>query len=92
MKLFEFEGKQLFQKYQILVPESKIYSKTSAINFPNFAKGYAVKAQVPAGKRGVHGGVVLTDSKTEAEKAVKELFSKTIQDFSVEHVLVEAIQ
>ncbi|MDO8428889.1 MAG: ATP citrate lyase citrate-binding domain-containing protein [Candidatus Diapherotrites archaeon] len=92
MKLFEFEGKQLFQKYKISIPMSTVFSKEVKINLLEFKQGYAVKAQVTAGKRGVSGGVVLTHSKIEAEQAVHELFSKKIHGFPVEHVLVEEKQ
>ncbi len=50
MKLFEYRGKELFDKYGILVPNGKLVNNEkdfSDLNYP-----FVLKAQVPVGGRG----------------------------------------
>ncbi len=92
MKLFEFEGKGLYKSYGIAVPEGKVFFAKDSLAIPNLKNGYVVKAQITAGKRGVSGGVFLTQDKAKASEFVQSLFSKVILGFPVEQVLVEEKQ
>jgi succinyl-CoA synthetase beta subunit len=69
--LLEYEGKQIFQKYRIPVPEFKVIRNENDI--PEFSDKKVVKAQVPVGGRGKRGGVILVNSKQEALSAIEKI-------------------
>lgn len=69
--LLEYEGKQIFQKYQVPVTEFKVIRSESDI--PDFSERMVIKAQVPVGGRGKRGGVVPVNSKQEALIAMDKI-------------------
>ncbi len=69
--LLEYEGKRLFKKYGIPVPEFKVITKESDV--PEFNERMVVKAQVPTGGRGKRGGVRVVNNREEAIKAINEI-------------------
>ena len=87
MILYEFEGKQLFKREGITIPNSQIISSVDnhiTINFP-----IIIKAQILSGKRAKSGLIVICKNAAEATKAVSELLGKTIGGEKVDKVLVE---
>src|SRR4030042_3828701 len=87
MKLFEYQGKQLFEKYGIAVPKGKIFERkneNSDMNFP-----VVMKAQVPVGGRGKAGGIQSADNEKEAKEKLVSILSMTIGGYHVDKVLVE---
>ncbi|MDO8584830.1 MAG: ATP citrate lyase citrate-binding domain-containing protein [bacterium] len=87
MNLFEHEGKKLFKKYGILVPEGMLVSRPGV--GPKFSGPYAVKAQVTFGDRARSGGILFADDERAAKTAVADLLSKTLRGERVKKVLVE---
>lgn len=91
MKLFEYEAKNILQKYGILVPNGKIAKtadEASAIAL-DFGKPVFLKAQVTVSGRGKAGGVVLAENPLEARRIASDLIGKKIKDISVSTLLVE---
>ncbi len=91
MKLYEFQGKQLFAKYQIPIPKGKV-AKT-----PDEARGIikdsilpvVVKAQVLIGGRGKAGGVKLIHNMEEVDPVLNSIFGMNIKGYTVHKVLIE---
>lgn len=87
MKLFEYQGKQLFEKCDIAVPKGKIFERENErfnINFP-----VVLKAQVPIGGRGKAGGIQSAGNEKEALEKIASILSMTISGYHVEKVLAE---
>ncbi|MBI5355289.1 MAG: succinate--CoA ligase subunit beta [Candidatus Aenigmarchaeota archaeon] len=85
MKLFEFEGKEIFSKYGIRIPKGEVIAKGSKAR----AMECVLKAQVLVGGRGKAGGIILV-KENEFEKRLAELFSKEIKGEKVNIVLAES--
>jgi succinyl-CoA synthetase beta subunit len=83
-------GKELFCKFNIPVPEGKVFHN------PEFVEEYVtnlgevvIKSQVLSGGRGKAGGVKFATNGAEAKMAVDELLQTKIKGFPVHTVLVE---
>ncbi|OGZ30189.1 MAG: hypothetical protein A2931_03710 [Candidatus Niyogibacteria bacterium RIFCSPLOWO2_01_FULL_45_48] len=85
MKLYEFEGQNLFKKYGIPVPESVLISKTG--QKINFDPPYMLKAQVLSGDRKKAGGIMSANSQSSAQKAIAALLKKEVNFEPVKKVL-----
>ncbi len=87
MKLYEFEGADLLEKYGIPVPPRQIISSLKeqvAVSLP-----VVLKAQVLSGDRKKAGGILFADTQAELSKNLKKLLGKNISGEKVEKVLVE---
>lgn len=92
MNLYEYEGKNLFEKYDINTPEGVTINRED-----NVQKAYnkidasevVAKAQVLSGKRGKNGGIKFCSNSKEVKQAVKDLFSMKINDQYVSAVRIE---
>ena len=76
MKVHEYQGKELFRKYQIPTPNGvPVFSVEEALKaYDELATDtVVVKAQIHAGGRGKGGGVKLAHSKEEVESLSKEI-------------------
>ena len=81
MKVHEYQGKELFRKYQIPTPNGvPVFSVEEALKaYDELATGtVVVKAQIHAGGRGKGGGVKLAHSKEEVESLSKEILGMTL--------------
>jgi len=87
MKLFEFEGKELFGSAGILVPEGRVVESEDELKGLKLKFPVMVKAQVAEGRRGRRGLVVEARDNKELVKRVKKLLGG-----EVERVLVEEKQ
>jgi len=91
MRLYEFEGKQLFKKAGLPVPESRL-GKTPEDVFAAFEEmktDVVLKSQVLTGGRGKAGGIKFASGANEARTVATELFDLTIKGYPVDYVLVE---
>jgi len=87
VKLNEFEGKRLFRKYTILVPEGVLVGKpTSKIKLK---PPFVLKAQVLSGGRKKGGGIIFAKNSREISAGLKKLFSSKINGEKIEKILVE---
>jgi len=91
MRLYEFEGKQLFAEAKIPTPPGKVVSSAleaakaaAEIGFP-----VVLKSQVLTGGRGKAGGIQFAENEAEAKAKADQLFKLTIKGFPVEKLLVE---
>ena len=87
MKLFEYRGKELFDKYGIAVPNGRLVKDEkdfSGLNFP-----FVLKAQVPIGGRGKAGGIKSADNLKEAKDNFSQIMGMDIKGYTVKKVLAE---
>lgn len=88
MNLLEYEGKELFARYDISIPRGVVVASPDAscpVDQP-----VVVKAQVPIGGRGRAGGVRYVQTDAEMRVAIRDLIGSTIAGIRVDSVLVEA--
>ena len=87
MKLFEYQGKELFDKYGISVPKGKLVKNEkdfSGLTFP-----FVLKAQVPIGGRGKAGGIKSAEGADDAKEKLSQIRGMDIRGFTVRKVLAE---
>ena len=87
MKLFEYRGKELFEKYDIAVPKGKLAKNEkdfSGLSFP-----FVLKAQVPIGGRGKAGGIKSAEGADDAKEKLSQIMGMDIRGFTVRKVLAE---
>ena len=90
MKLYEFEGKRLFERAGIAVPRGRVVSSVEEARGAVSQYGSVVaKAQVLWGKRSREQAVLTCDSEEDVATAVDSLLGREIRDEKVEKVLVE---
>jgi succinyl-CoA synthetase beta subunit len=87
MKLYEFQGKVLFKKYNVPVPNGIVL--TSPAELKDVSAPVALKAQVLVGGRGKAGGIKFANDLDSAKDALKEMFSTTLKGLKVKYVLIE---
>ena len=81
MKIHEYQGKEIFKKYDIATPDGiPAFTIEEALEAYNSLKSdiVAVKAQIHAGGRGKGGGVKIAKNKDEAEKHIKNIFGMNL--------------
>ncbi len=90
MRFYEYEGKELFKKYGIPVPESfLVRSPEELSSVPDDFYPAMAKAQVLVGGRGKAGGIVKVADASEAEREVERLMGMRIRGYEVAAVLLE---
>ncbi len=83
----EYEGKELFKRYGIPVPNFHVIRAPEDV--PEFNGRMVVKAQVPTGGRGKRGGVRIVNSRDEAIKAIQEISQISFDGFKPEAFVLE---
>ena len=81
MKIHEYQGKELFRKYKVPVPNGILVhdkSEAAAAARKIGTPVVVVKAQIHAGGRGKGGGVKLAKSPEEAEKHTGDIIGMTL--------------
>jgi len=91
MRLFEYQGKELFSKYGIPVPRSKLADNESQVLSAVEELGLpaVIKAQVLAGGRGREGGVVVVRTRDDAEREAGRLLRLRVGGEPTRALLVE---
>ncbi|MFH1372984.1 MAG: succinate--CoA ligase subunit beta [bacterium] len=91
MRLYEFEGKELFKKSRIPVPDSRLVTdKNEAVSAANeIGLPVVLKSQVLTGGRSKAGGIRVVTAGDEVAEVATELLQLTIKGFPVESLLVE---
>ncbi len=89
MKLFEFQGKNLFREYGIPVPKGMVIQSKEELEKIDMPFPWVLKAQVLVGGRGKAGGVKMAASMEEAKKAFDEIMGMEIKGEKVKKILVE---
>jgi len=88
MKLKEYQGKEIFKKYGINVPNGYVITDVSQIQDDKMSSEIILKAQLLAGGRGKAGGIKFANFKNVKELS-KELFQNEINGLKVNEILVE---
>ncbi|MBD3168726.1 MAG: succinate--CoA ligase subunit beta [candidate division Zixibacteria bacterium] len=93
MRLYEYEAKQLFNKYKITIPGGRTaLDPGEALEVgEEFGYNVVLKAQVLTGGRGKEGGIKLARSEGEVEKFSEELFKTKIKGYDVDKILVDPL-
>lgn len=97
MKLYEFEGKEIFKEAGIAVPASVAVTEKEQMHlfatlFTPFFKQHpevVVKAQTLAGGRGKAGGIAFCQKLTEATVAAERFLGKQLLNETVTKLLIE---
>ena len=91
LDLNEFQGKKVWLKYGIPVPDGKVISSAeqTVSSLRDLKSPYMVKAQIQSGGRGKAGGIKAAYSISEAQKAVSDLFGAKVKNLTVNEVLIE---
>src|SRR4051794_19213775 len=91
MDLLEYQGKQLFARHGVPVPEGRHVTDpdearraAEEIGFP-----VVVKAQVQIGGRGKAGGIKLADNADEAEQHARAILGMDIRGLTVHEIWIE---
>jgi succinyl-CoA synthetase beta subunit len=91
MRLYEHEGKDLFSKYGIPVPQGRLARSADQVLelAGEFDKPIVLKSQVLTGGRGKAGGVKFASGPQQAKSEAEKLFNLKVKGYQVEKVLVE---
>lgn len=92
MDLFEYQGKELFSRWGIPVPEGRVVSSPAEARQAAADLGgrVALKAQVATGGRGKAGGVRVVGTPDDAEQEASRILGMDIGGHPVAQLLVEA--
>lgn len=90
MNLLEWQAKQRFQQYDLVIPRGQVVTDAErAAAVARELGDVMVKAQVPVGGRGKAGGIRRAASVQAARQAAQALLGSTIRGHTVRQVLVE---
>src|SRR5687768_4829296 len=91
MDLLEYQGKQLFRKHDVPVPDGRPAASVAEAVAAAEDLGYpvVVKAQVQIGGRGKAGGIKLAKDRAEAEEHAKAILGMDIRGLTVHELYVE---
>jgi succinyl-CoA synthetase beta subunit len=91
MDLLEYQGKQLFAKHGVPVPDGRPATAVSEAVEAADELGYpvAIKAQVQIGGRGKAGGIKLANDSAEAQEHATAILGMDIRGFTVHELYVE---
>jgi succinyl-CoA synthetase beta subunit len=89
--LLEYQGKQLFAKHGVPVPDGRYADSVPAAVEAAEELGYpcVVKAQVRIGKRGKAGGIKIANDRDEMLKHAEAILGMDIRGFTVHEVWIE---
>ncbi|MCJ7726387.1 MAG: acetate--CoA ligase family protein, partial [Acidimicrobiia bacterium] len=93
MDLFEYQGKSLFARMGVPVPQSAVARTPAEARSAAEQLGgrVVVKAQVQVGGRGKAGGIKLAADPDEAEARAGEILGMDIKGHTVHIVLIEEV-
>src|SRR5918995_3164321 len=91
MDLLEYQGKELFRKHGVPVPDGRHAVTAGHAGSAADELGYpvVVKAQVQIGGRGKAGGIKLARDRAEAERHAEAILGMDIRGFTVQELYVE---
>lgn len=87
MKLYEYQGKNLFKSYNIPIPSGRLIETPRGLT--KIPLPCVIKSQVLMGGRGKAGGIKFATTKREVQQAIKQLIGSTLRGQRVTKLLVE---
>ena len=92
MDLLEYQGKRLFAKHGVPVPEGRAAATVEEASDAAQSIGFpcVIKAQVLIGGRGKAGGIKVANDRDEAEEHARAILGMDIKGFEVHELYVEA--
>jgi succinyl-CoA synthetase beta subunit len=90
MDLLEYQGKQLFRKHGVPVPEGQhaTSGRDAAEAAEQLGFPVGIKAQVQIGTRGKAGGIKLAKDRAEADQHAEAILGMNIRGFTVHELYV----
>lgn len=90
MKLYEYQGRQVFERFGIPTPSGVVVSSLDELEKVKDQLEYplVVKAQVLVGGRGKAGGIQFADNYEEAKAKTKQVLGMDIKGLTVEKVFL----
>jgi succinyl-CoA synthetase beta subunit len=93
VRLYEYEGKELFKRAKIPVPESYLVKGADDLaGVPDDFYPAIAKAQALVGGRGKAGGIVKVSNREEAAREVDRMMSTRLRGYDVPSVLLEKLE
>ncbi len=90
MDLFEYQGKSLYQDYDISHPKSSLVKDPKELQeLKGFSYPVVVKAQVQVGGRGKAGGIKVANNHDELIELGNQIYGMDIKGHKVEVLLIE---
>lgn len=92
MNLYEFEGKEIFSKFGIVIPKSILLRRGDDVveKYRQLdIKEVVLKAQVLSGKRGKNNGILFASNIDEVKLGVEKIFAGNIRGQYVAGILLE---
>ncbi len=90
MKLYEYEAKQIFEKFGLTIPKQiAVIETTEELEFSTLNFPIMIKAMVLIGGRGKAGGIKKADNSDEAKQIVSEMLDLTIHGYPIDKLLLE---
>lgn len=86
MRLLEYQAKTLLSKSGINIPQGRLIDDAYI-----FERDVILKAQVPTGNRGKHGGIVRVTDSDSMQKEIKRLKGSKIKGHTPEVILAEEV-
>jgi len=91
VRLYEYEGKEIFKQYGIPVPRGIVVNtgeqaRQAAVSI---GKQVVVKSQILGGGRGKAGGIRVAETPKEAEEIAQEQLGMELMGYKVKELLVE---
>jgi len=91
MRLYEYEGKEIFKKCGIPVPQGSVIkaAEEARRTASEIGKEVAVKAQILGGRRGKGGGIKFARTPDGAEKIAQGILGMELEGYKVNSLLIE---
>jgi succinyl-CoA synthetase beta subunit len=90
MKLYEYQGRQVFERFGIPTPSGVVVSSLDELEKAKGQLRYplVVKAQVLVGGRGKAGGIQFADNEAQAREKARQVLGMDIKGLTVEKVFL----
>jgi succinyl-CoA synthetase beta subunit len=91
MRLYEYEGKQIFDKFGIPIPQGILVGtgKEAQQAAKKIGSEVVVKSQVLIGGRGKAGGIKVAKTPADAGKAAEDILGTELRGYKVSSLLIE---
>ena len=89
MRLLEYEAKKILSTYSVPIPYGVIIEVNDLQ--ANITVPVVLKSQVPTGRRGKAGGVIIVREPSDLQPTIAILFGRTIHGFTPQKLLAEEL-